>query len=262
MRLHGVENDVPPWVVSDEMRRHPLWAKCRTKTIDLLLQNSLRRKFSPREIIVEEGTAAQCLHVVLSGAVELFARHRRQETEFAVIEPPHSFVVAAVLTNRPHLTSARIFESSALLMIPAVAVRKAFAEDEVFARNAAIEMAHGYRTITRELKCQTLLTSTERIAKWLIERDAATGGLRVVRVPYDKRGLAARLGMAPEVFSRSLATLAKNEIRVRGAVIEIRDLDSLGRLAAAQPQFGAPSQDPNAPDFATLPKVLAAGMGI
>jgi CRP/FNR family transcriptional activator FtrB len=262
MRLRGEEKDLPPWVISDQMRRHPLWAKCRTKTIDLLLQNSIRRKYFPRDILVEEGSAAQCLHVVLSGAVELFSRYRRQETEFAVIEPPHSFVIAAVLTNRPHLTSARIFEPSELLMIPALAVREAFAGDEVFARNAAIEMAHGYRTITRELKCQTLLTSIERIAKWLVERDAATGGIRVVRVPYDKRGLAARLGMAPEVFSRSLATLAKNEIRVRGAVIEIRDPAALRRLAAAQPQLGAPGLDADAPDFAAPPQALAAEMGI
>ncbi len=156
------------------------------KTIDFIVQNSIRRRFASREIVVEEGTTAQCLHIVLSGSVELFSRYRRQETEFAVIEPPHSFVIAAVLTNSSLLTSARVFEPSEILMIPAMAVRKAFDFDEVFARNAAIELAHSYRAITRELKCQTLLTSVERIAKWLIERDAATGGRRVVHVPIRK----------------------------------------------------------------------------
>lgn len=235
MSLRGEEHHAAPGAVPDDLRRHRLWAACRAKTINSLLQNSIRRKFAPREIIVEEGTTAQCLHIVLSGSVELFSRYRRQETEFAVIEPPHSFVIAAVLTNCPLMTSARVFEPSELLMIPAMAVRRAFDLDEVFARNAAIELAHSYRAVTRELKCQTLLTSVERIAKWLIERDAATGGRRVIHVPMEKRGLAARLGMAPEVFSRGLATLARNEIGVRGPDIEIRDLESLRRLAAPQP---------------------------
>lgn len=227
----------PPKV--DGLRAHPLWAKCAPATIDLLLHSSSRQLFAPREIVVEDGTSAQSLHVVLSGAVELFSRYRRLQTEFAVVEPPHSFVIAAVLTNRLHLTSARVFEPSELLMIPAVAVRKAFETDEIFARNAAIEMAHSYRALTRELKSQTLLTSIERVAKWLVERDTATGNRHVVRVPYDKRGLAARLGMVPEVFSRSLGALAKKQIRVRGAVIEICDPEALGRLASPQPPLYA-----------------------
>ena len=154
-------------------------------------------------------------------------------------------MIAAVVANEPLLTSARVFEPSELLMIPATVVRQAFESDGNFARNAAIELAHSYRAVTRELKCQTLLTSVERIAKWLIERDAATGGRRVVRVPFEKRGLAARLGMAPEVFSRGLATLARHEIRVRGPDIELRDPDSLRRLAALQPSFGALGEDPD-----------------
>lgn len=244
MRLCVMDGDARIEAAPVDLTRHPLWENGRARTKELLLRHSMRRKFAPHEIIVEEGTSAQCLHVVLSGAVELFSRYRRQETEFAVIEPPHSFVFAAVLTNKPQLTSARVFEACELLMIPAHAVRRAFDEDDVFARIAAIEMAHCYRAITRELKAQTLLTSVERIAKWIVERDTATGGRGVVRVPYDKRGLAARLGMAPEVLSRSLATLARDRIRVRGAIIEIRNLESL-RLLAAQtrqdnPRFCAP----------------------
>ncbi len=249
MSWRAEEQDVAPGAVHDDLRRHPLWATCRAETIDSLLQNGIRRTFAPREIVDEEGTTAQWLHLVLSGAVELFSRYRRQETEFAVIEAPHSFVIAAVVTNGLLLTSARVFEPSELLMIPAAAVRQAFDSDEMFARNAAIELAHSYRAVTRELKCQTLLTSVERIAKWLIERDAATGGSRVVRVPFEKRGLAARLGMAPEVFSRGLATLARHEIRVRGPDIEIRDLESLGRLAAPQPSPAAPDEELDVPGF-------------
>lgn len=223
------------------LAHHPLWSMCRSATIDLLLESSVRRSFSPREAVFEEGAGADWLHVVLSGAVELFSRYRRLETEFGVIEPPRSFVMAAVVTDRLHLTSARAFEPSELLLIPAAAVRQAFETDEVFARNAALEIAHSYRAITRELKSQTLLTSVERLAKWLVERDSATGNRHVVRVPYEKRGLAARLGMVPEVFSRSLAALAKKEIGVRGAVIEIRDPEALGRLAAPQPPLFSPS---------------------
>lgn len=235
MPAHCDDHLAPATETADRLRGHPLWAKCRSDTIDLLLRRSERRAFSPREALIEEGAEPRWLHVVLSGAVELYSRYRRQETEFVVIEPPHSFIMAAVLMDRPQLTSARVFERLELLLVPALAVRRAFETDETFARTAALEMAHCYRAVTREVKSQTLLTSVERLAKWLVERDAATGGRHVVRAPFDKRGLAARLGMVPEVFSRSLATLAKNHIRVRGGAIEICDPEALARLAASHP---------------------------
>ena len=58
---------------TDELWNHPLWANCRQSTIEQLLQQSVRRNFSPREVIVLEKTPADFLHVVVSGSVAGFS---------------------------------------------------------------------------------------------------------------------------------------------------------------------------------------------
>jgi CRP/FNR family transcriptional activator FtrB len=227
---------------ADELSKHPLWAGCRQSTIELMLQRSIRQKFSSRAIIALEGTPADFLHVVIGGSVELFSRYRKQETEFAVIEPPHAFIVAAVITNRFHLTSARVLQPSEILMIPADCVREAFDRDEMFSRKIAIELAHSYRVVTSELKRQTLLSAVERLANWLLDRDEETGGRHQFAIPFDKRTLATRLGMVPEVLSRGLATLGKYDVHVRRAYVEIRDPAALDRLAKPKPPFYDPKE--------------------
>jgi CRP/FNR family transcriptional activator FtrB len=221
---------------------HPLWTNCRESTIERLLQESVRRNFSPGAIIALEKTPANFLHVVIKGTVELFARYRKQETEFALIEAPHSFIVAAVILNRFNLTSARALQASDILMIPAGLVREAFDLDEIFARRMANELAHSYRTVTREVKSQTLLTGIERLANWLLERDAESGGRHGFVIPFEKKALAARLGMVPEVLSRAFACLGKYDVRVRGATVEIRDRPALYRLARPKPHFYDPKE--------------------
>ena len=231
-----------PSRVGSDLSNHPLWAGCRESTVEQLLRQAVRKSFPSREVIALERTPADYLHVVISGSVELFARYRNQETEFALIGPPHAFIVAAVILNRFHLTSARALQSCDILMVPAERVRDAFNRDEIFARRMATELAHSYRTVTRELKSQTLLSAIERLANWLLERDAETGGQHQFAIPFDKRSLAARLGMVPEVLSRALAALGKYDVHVRGATVEIRNPAALDRLARPEPEFFDPGE--------------------
>ena len=226
----------PPRETGD-LTNHPLWANCQQSTIERLLKQSVRRDFSPRAVIVREKATADFLHVVIAGSVELFACYRNRETEFALIEPPHAFIVAAVILNRLNLTSARALQPCDILMVPADRVREAFDRDETFARQMANELAHSYRTVAREMKSQTLLTAMERLANWLMDRDAETGGHHLFAIPFDKKSLAGRLGVAPEVLSRTLAMVSKYGVRIRGATVEILDPTALYRLARPQPQF-------------------------
>lgn len=242
LALQSEYSRLTPLPEAGELSNHPLWDGCRQSTIDLMLQRSVRQKFSSRAIIALEGTPADFLHVVIGGSVELFSRYRKQETEFAVIEPPHAFVVAAVITNRFHLTSARVLQPSEILMIPADRVREAFDQDELFSRKMAIELAHSYRVVTSELRRQTLLSAVERLANWMLDRDEETGGSHHFAIPFDKRTLAARLGMVPEVLSRGLATLGKYDVHVRRETVEIRDPAALDRLAKPEPPFYDPKE--------------------
>jgi CRP/FNR family transcriptional activator FtrB len=94
-----------------------------------------------------------------------------------------------------------------------------------------MELARSYRNVVKELKNQKLQSSLERLAAWLIRNDAELGGTGRFELPYEKKVLAARIGVAPEVLSRCFRSLAAYKVFVVGKVISIGDREALEKLA-------------------------------
>lgn len=215
----------------EEMRRLPLFADVDPTHTDDILRASFLQRFPPAVELVREGDPADFLHVVVDGQVEVFSGYRDRETTVSVLGPGHSFIVAAVVLDRVYLKSARTLSQARVLLIPAAAVRRIFAADAAFARALAQELAYAYRSLVKELKNQKLRSSIERLANWLLVHDAETGAKGQFALPFEKKVLASRLGMAPEVLSRSFASLVPYKVMVRGAHIELGDIEALRTLA-------------------------------
>jgi CRP/FNR family transcriptional activator FtrB len=226
----------------EEMRHLPLFAGVDPDQTDALLRASFLQRFPPAVELAREGDPADFLHVVVDGQVEVYSAYRDRETTVAVLGPGHSFIVAAVILDRVYLKSARTLSPARVLLLPAAAVRRTFAVDAAFARALAQELAYAYRGIVKELKNQKLRSSLERLANWLLAHDAETGSVGRFPLPFEKKVLASRLGMAPEVLSRSFASLAAYDVMVRGPTVEIKDPEALRRLAKPTSTI----DDPNA----------------
>lgn len=221
MRSHEIE----------EMRYLPLFNGVGAAHIEAMLKASFLQRFPAHVELAREGEPADFLHVIVDGQIEMFSTYRDRETTISVIGPGQSFIVAAVITDQIYLKSARALLPSRVLLIPAEAVRRVFGEDAAFARALALELAGAYRGVVRELKNQKLRSSLERLANWLLVHDIETGQTGRFALPFDKKILASRLGMAPEVLSRSIAALVPYGVVVSGPAVEIADRKSLNRLA-------------------------------
>lgn len=215
----------------EEMRHLPLFLNVDPARVASMLRASFLQRFPAHVELIREGEPADFLHVVVEGQVEVFSAYRDRETTVSVLGPGNSFIVAAVVLDRIYLKSVRSLTAARILLVPADAVRSHFAMDPAFARALAVELAMAYRGLVKELKNQKLRTSLERLANWLLVRDAECGGTGRFELPFEKKVLASRLGMAPEVLSRSFASLAPYDVVVAGARIEIRDPEALQRLA-------------------------------
>jgi CRP/FNR family transcriptional activator FtrB len=224
----------------EEMRRQPVFAGVNPDHVEAMLKVSFLQRFPAHVELVREGDPADFLHVVVDGQVEIFASYRDRETTVAVLGPGHSFIVAAVILDRVYLKSARALVPSRVLLIPAAAVRRYFAEDPAFARALATEMALAYRGIVKELKNQKLRSGLERLANWLMARHRETGSTGQFELPFEKRVLASRLGMAPEVLSRSFAALGPYKVAVSGPQVRIQDVKALRQLAQPTPMIDDP----------------------
>lgn len=223
-----------------EMRLLPIFSGVAASHVESMLRVSFLQRFPAHVELVREGEQADFLHVIVDGQVEVFSAYRDRETTVSVLGNGQSFIVAAVLLNRVYLKSARALSSSRVLMIPADSVRRYFGDDAAFARALAIEIALAYRGVVKELKNQKLRSSLERLANWLLIHNDATGHTGSFELPFDKKILASRLGMAPEVLSRSFASLHPYGVVVQGPRIRIGDEAALRKLAQPSPTIDDP----------------------
>jgi len=203
---------------------------------DLIAAAYLQRFPAQMSLIVEH-EKPDFLHVVFEGGVELYSHHGRRETTIAVCRPFTTFILAAVVRDLPYLASGRTIEPSQILMLPAEAVRSAFDRDGAFARAIVRELSASFRGVMKELKSHKLRTSAERLANWILANDQRSGGSGRFTLPYDKRTLAARLGMTPENLSRNLALLGRYGVTVRHRDVMIRDAAALVDFARPTPSI-------------------------
>lgn len=182
-------------------------------------------------ILVEEGERSTSLNIVMEGAVELFSHLGRRETSIGVVQPVAPFFLASAVCNLPCPASARTIEPSLILKISAESIRSVFERDGGFARAIVFDLSRAFRQITSDLKAQRLRTSVERLASWIVVHEALNGSKGEFTLPYDKRTLAARLGMSPENLSRNFALLSDHGVTVRRRDVAIADPAKLADFA-------------------------------
>lgn len=222
------------------VRALDLFAAMSEESFDLVMQGAFLQWFPPQVTLIEEGSAADFLHVVVEGSVEMVARTGDRETTMAIMEPVSTFILAAVLRDSVHLMGARTLERSRILMIPAESIRDAMARDPAFTRAIVWELAGAYRGAIKGLKSAKLRTGVERLANWLLVASDRQGAAGRVRLGFDKRTLAALLGMTPENLSRAFATLRRYGVEVEGRDIALAMPDELRRLARPTPLIDDP----------------------
>lgn len=225
----------------EQMRTLRLFAGVDERRVDDMLKGSFLQRFPAGVELVHEGEPADFLHIIVEGSVEVFSAYRDRETTVAVLGPDQCFIMAAVILDRIYLKSARSLTPARILLVPADSVRRHFGEDAAFSRCIASDLAMAYRMVVKELKNQKLRSGLERLANWLLSQHEAQGHPTALKLPFEKKVLASRLGMAPEVLSRTFAALVPYRVKVSGASIEINDLEALRKLARPVSTIDDPS---------------------
>lgn len=215
----------------EDMRGLRIFGQVDPKRVNDMLKLSFLQRFPSGVELVREGDPADFLHVVVEGSVEVFSAYRDRETTVAVLGADQCFIMAAVVLDRVYLKSARSLTASRILLIPADSVRRHFSEDAAFARCLATDLALAYRMVVKELKNQKLRSGLERLANWLLAHHEGLGAPVSFDLPFEKKVLASRLGMAPEVLSRTFAQLAQYHVKVDGPTIALGDVPALRKLA-------------------------------
>jgi CRP/FNR family transcriptional activator FtrB len=214
----------------DLLRSISLFAKISEDHLASLTAAAAFRAVPARTDLFREGAPVKNLKILLRGAVELFSECDERHFTTAVVLDARPLAVSSILANW-YPMSARFLEPSELILVPADLVVSLMGSDAGLASAVAAELAYESVQIFEEFKSHRLLTTTERIADWILRRDGMSGGTGKLIIPFDKRVLASYLGMAPEQLSRHFAMLASVGVSVQGRNITLVDRRALEEIA-------------------------------
>ena len=219
-----------PQSYHEDVRSLRLFAQMEQENFDVLMRGAYVQNFPPRIDLITEGEPPDFLHVVLSGAIDLFSEWNGREPSMATVRPVSTFILAATIKEAPYLMSARTLEKSRIALIPSQDVRQVFDTDGAFARAIVDELAQCYRAVIKNTKDLKLRTSLERLANYLLRQQIRTGSTEF-KLNMEKRRLASFLGMTPENLSRAFKGLEPYGVKVSRNRIIIGDVGDLTRFA-------------------------------
>ena len=217
-----------------QVKALPLFSEIAPQHLDSLLDAALLQQFPSRVDLIHEGDAADFLHVLVEGLVEIFTEQDGAEWGISLVEPVSTFILAAVVSDQPYLNSARTIRESRILLIPAARVRAVLDQDVRFARIVAKELAFAYRGAIKKLKGYVARSSVERLANWILTEARKNSSQANIVLPFDRGTLASHIGTTRENLSRSLAQLTEHGVRIRGREIVIDRQDRLEAFARPQ----------------------------
>lgn len=217
------------------VRAMPLFSGLDPECLDRLLGPSSIRRCPKGELIAREGAPAECLHLMLSGSLEVFTTVGGREHILLIFSPSDLFMPAAALTGEPYLASARTLKPSRLLFLDAEAVRREMANCTHLAGRLLVILAGQFRAVMRRVKDDRARNGLQRLAAFLLQLIGEQGVGGGAELPYPKGTLASRLGMTPETMSRALAALPDHGLVVRGHRVLLRDRVKAERFCNPDP---------------------------
>jgi CRP/FNR family transcriptional activator FtrB len=218
-----------------EIARLPLFRDMDDAMRERIFSGSFLQVFPPQLTLFEVGQRADFLHVLVDGAVELYAAGGGRDTTMRIVEPVTSYILAAVINDMPYLMSARTLASSRILLVPAALMREVIKQDTALMQATMHELALGYRDLVRALTDMKLRQSAERLGHYLLEYSARHGEMWEFELSGEKRVLASLLGMTPENLSRAFSTLKGHGVSTSGSKIRIEDRVALSAFSRPDP---------------------------
>lgn len=217
------------------LRIHPLFGALAPDDLAAILDSPETAVFAAGETLFRQDDAAHRLYLVIGGMVELVIAPPGQSPEVLTRLARGETVGAdALLPDGRHAVTARAAEPTVVAIIDAPRLLAHLDEHFDLALIMIAEMAGSLRGQIKEITELKLQSTTERLASYLAALAGAACGQTVVRLPFEKRLLADRLGMEPATLSRAFAKLRDIGVETgRGDRVDIADVAALRQMAEA-----------------------------
>jgi CRP-like cAMP-binding protein len=182
--------------------------------------------------IVREGERADFLYCVLNGHIRLSkSAGTTREADIRICEPGDTFGECLVAGGTSYAYSAYAAEPTDLALLDLSAVRRLVEQYPSIERNIMRLTARHLLATMDCVASDRLHTASQKVAHYLLGRCPGDGPSATFKLPYQKRVLAGKLGLAPEALSRAFASLARAGVAVKGKTIYLENLRLLSNEA-------------------------------
>ena len=180
-------------------------------------------------MLCRQGTPAEHLLVILEGQIALEnVATSGASAVVEVVQPGGHCMLSAVLSGLPGLMNARTISPARLIGVEAAGLRTLLHRDVSVAAALLRAEAMEFGAMVRQVCDLKLRTTAQRLGCYLLELTEETADNTVsLRLPFDKRLLAARLGCRQENLSRAFAALRRLGVETHGARVTLHDIASL-----------------------------------
>jgi CRP/FNR family transcriptional activator FtrB len=189
--------------------------------------------------LCHQGDMAHVLFIVVEG--QLAGTSTAANGTTAVVDVIHAgetLGLATLLARLPRLMSVRTISACELLSIDAKGLLELVAEETSLVTALLRAEANEFRALVRQVCDLKLRTTAQRLGCYLLalskEKKANATALRL---PFDKRLLAARLGCRQENLSRAFAALRSFGVETHGARVILHDIARLREYAEPDEPF-------------------------
>ncbi len=225
--------------VLEGLRRTPLLRGLDETVLGKLAAISRLADYNEGVEICRQDQMADQLFIVITGQLAGFTTAASGLTAVVeVIQAGGTLGLATVLARLPWLMGVRTVENSRLLSIDAEGLL-ALVEQEPSLVTALLRAeANEFRALVRQVCDLKLRTTAQRLGCYLLSLSAEPhGNTTAMRLPFDKRLLAARLGCRQENLSRAFAALRDFGVETHGARVILHDIAGLKAYAEPDEAF-------------------------
>lgn len=180
-------------------------------------------------MLCRQGEPANLFYVILQGQMSGFSTAPNGTTAVVeVMRAGEALGLANVLARQPRQLSAQAITPCELLAIDSAGLLALVAEDTSLMTALLRAQATEFRALVRQVCDLKLRTTAQRLGCYLLDlSQQSQGNTTALRLPFDKRLLAARLGCRQENLSRAFAALRNFGVETHGARVILHDIAKL-----------------------------------
>lgn len=226
-------------VEAPPLRELALFSPVDDATLSRLTLETKVEHFDDGAVIFRQGDPVSAVAIILRGYVKMLrVAASGDETLIGIRSDGETVGEPPTVANETYRVSAEAVGPISVLKIPAARFSRLMKESPALCAAVAQDAKDKIATLIGEIESLKAQNADQRLASFILSLCPPGVEQCRFRLPYDKRLIAAQLGVKQETLSRAFAKLREHGVRT-----ETRDVlvDSVARLAAQCRQFGPAS---------------------